>query len=366
MLDVAVRRRLGAFTLDVAFTGPEGGVTALFGPSGSGKSTVVNTIAGLLRPDAGHVRLAGWTLFDSAAGVDRPQHRRRIGYVFQDARLFPHMSVRSNLYYGYRRAPESERRIFPDTIVALLGLTRLLDRRPVDLSGGEKQRVALGRALLSQPRLLLMDEPLASLDPARKAEILPYVERLRDEVRLPIVYVSHSVEEVARLADALVVLDHGRVAAAGGVAEVMARLELFPPDSAYEAGAIVPVQVAAHDDAFALTTLTFDGGALIVPRVEREIGSCLRIRIKARDVMLARVHPQEVSALNVLPARIEELRAADGCHADVRIAVGAARLVARLTRRSAVGLGLVSGMPVFAVVKSVAIDGSVDFPRRKE
>lgn len=357
MLDVAVRRQLGAFTLDAEFRGPEVGVTALFGASGSGKSTVVAAIAGLLRPQAGHVRLGEETFFDAAQGIDVPLHRRRIGWVFQDARLFPHLSVRDNLLYGFRRAPKAERRIGLAQVVEMLGIAALLSRRPYALSGGERQRVGLGRALLSQPRLLLMDEPLASLDAGRKAEILPYIERLRDDVRIPIVWVSHSLEEVGRLADTLVVLDRGHVVACGDVATVLTRLDLFPPDSPYEAGAVLAVRVAGHDEAFALTRLVFDGGELVVPRLDRAPGDSLRIRIRARDVMLAASAPAGLSALNVLDAVVEEVREADASQTDVRLTIGSARLVCRVTRLSAHKLSLAPGRRTFAVVKSVAIDG---------
>ncbi|MBK8211134.1 MAG: molybdenum ABC transporter ATP-binding protein [Rhodospirillales bacterium] len=357
MLDVAVRQRLGNFVVDVAFQGPAAGVTALFGPSGSGKSTIISAIAGLRRPDAGHVRLGDVTFFDAAAGINQPLHRRRVGWVFQDARLFPHMSVRHNLLYGFRRAPAAECRIGFDQVVALLGIEPLLSRLPYALSGGEKQRVALGRALLSQPRLLLMDEPLASLDAGRKAEILPYIEKLRDEVRLPIVWVSHVLDEVARLADTLVILEHGRAVACGDITTLLARLDLFPPDSPYEAGALLTVRVAGHDNGFALTRLAFDGGELLVPRLAQPVGERLRIRIRARDVMLAGSEPPDLSALNVLSAVVEEVRMADAAHADIRLSIGKAQLVSRITRRSAERLNLAAGGRIFAVVKSVAIDG---------
>lgn len=357
MLDLAVRRQLGAFVLDAAFRGADRGITALFGPSGSGKSTIIAAIAGLLRPDWGHVRLGSTTFFDAQAGIDQPLHRRRIGWVFQDARLFPHMSVRSNLLYGFRRAPANDRRIGLDHVVALLGIESLLTRLPHALSGGERQRVGLGRALLSQPRLLLMDEPLASLDAGRKAEVLPYIERLRDELGVPIVWVSHSLDEVARLADTLVVLDRGRAVACGDVAAVLARLDLFPPDSPYEAGAVLAVTIAGHDEAFALTRLAFDGGALLVPRLDHPVGQRLRIRVRARDVMLALAEPAGLSALNVLPAVVEEVRLADAAHADIRLGVGGAQLVSRITHRSLERLELACGMRVFAVIKSVAIEG---------
>ena len=228
MMDLAIRKRLGEFTLDVSFAVPEYGVTALFGRSGAGKTSVIAAIAGLLRPDEGRIQVGDQILFDSSAGHDVPVHRRRVGYVFQDGRLFPHLSVRDNLLYGYRGSPGKNRRITLDEVVELLGVAPLLERRPRDLSGGEKQRVAIGRALLAQPEVLLMDEPLASLDAPRKREILPYLERLRDELRLPIVYVSHAIEEVVRLANQVVVLDAGRVAATGTPEQLGERLDLRP------------------------------------------------------------------------------------------------------------------------------------------
>jgi molybdate transport system ATP-binding protein len=356
MLDVRLRLQLAGFGLDVAFTGPESGITALFGPSGAGKSMVVNAMAGIVDVDAGHVRLGATTVIDTATGTLVPPRRRRFGYVFQDARLFPHMTVKDNLLYGWRRSPPAERRIDVDHVVALLGLAPLLERRPRGLSGGEAQRVGLGRALLAQPRLLLMDEPLAALDVRLKAEILPYIERLRDAFGLPIVYVSHSIEEVTRLADTLIVLDRGRVVAAGDVFEVMARLELLPPGSPYEAGAIVDCRVAVHDEIYALTRLHFDGGTLVVPRLPLAAGARLRVRILARDVLVALVRPEGLSAQNFVEGRVAGVRYEDGAYAEVQIAAGAARILARITRQSSERLGLVPGRPVIAVIKSMAID----------
>jgi molybdate transport system ATP-binding protein len=225
VLDVVIRKRLGSFRLDADFSMETHGLTALFGRSGSGKTSIVSAIAGLIRPDAGRIVADGVTLFDSGSGIDVPAEARRVGYVFQDARLFPHLSVRDNLRYGLRRAPAGEHSTGFDAVVDLLGVAHLLDRRPRMLSGGEKQRVAIGRALLAQPRLLLMDEPLASLDRERRLEILPYIERLRDEAGMLIVYVSHAIEEVVRLASAVVVVDEGRTMTQGSVIELAERFD---------------------------------------------------------------------------------------------------------------------------------------------
>jgi len=351
-LEVEIRHRQGDFALDVGFRG-EGRLTALFGRSGAGKTTVVNVIAGLVRPQHGRVVVDGRTLVDTDRGTVLPMHRRRIGYVFQEGRLFPHLTVRQNLLYGRWFTPKTERSAEFTRVVELLGIAPLLDRRPALLSGGEKQRVAIGRALLASPRLLLMDEPLAALDEARKAEILPYLERLRDEARIPIVYVSHGIGEVARLADTLVLLAEGRVAAAGPVAEVMGRADLFPRA---EAGAVLEAAVEDHDDRWQLTRLRVAAGFLTVPRVELPAGRRVRIRIRARDVMLATRAPDHLSALNVLPATVADITPGDGPTADIRLDCAGDRLLARLTRRSIEALELAPGRPVHAVIKSVAFD----------
>jgi molybdenum ABC transporter, ATP-binding protein len=356
MLEVRLRHRFAGFTLDVSFDGPDHGITALFGPSGCGKSTVVNAIAGLLRGHEGRIALDGTVLFDSARGINLPLRARRIGYVFQDARLFPHMRVRANLLYGFRRAPKENRRIAVDQVIDLLGISTLLDRYPAGLSGGERQRVGLGRALLAQPRLLLMDEPLAALDPERKADILPYIERLRDDLGLPVVYVSHAIEEVARLADMLVLMDAGRAVAIGPVVDVMANLDLFEHVDEFEGGAVLPVQVLGHDETYQLTRLGFAGGELVVPRVNCPLGRNIRARIRARDVTLALSKPEAISALNVLPALISGVRREEGAYAEVQVMMAETPLVVRLTRQSVDRLGLQPGQSVFAIVKSVAID----------
>jgi molybdate transport system ATP-binding protein len=354
-LAVDVAHRFSAFALDVKFES-EGRLTALFGRSGAGKSTLVNMIAGLVRPERGRIVVDGQPLFDREQGIDLAPHRRRLGYVFQEGRLFPHLTVRQNLLYGHWFAPRRERRIQFGAVVELLGIGHLLRRRPTLLSGGEKQRVAIGRALLASPRALLLDEPLAALDHERKEEILPYIERLRDELATPIVYVSHAMAEVARLASTLVVMSEGRVQAAGPVAEVLGRVDLFPLTGRYEAGALIEVRVAAHDDAFGLTTLATSAGSLRVQRLRAEIGTQLRVRVRARDVMIALAPPTGISALNILPARVAEIGPDAGPVADIRLASGADTVVARLTRYSIETLGLAPGREVFAVIKSVAFD----------
>jgi molybdate transport system ATP-binding protein len=355
MLEVAVAHRFGGFALDAAFKSA-GGLTALFGRSGAGKTTLINAIAGLLCPARGQILLDGEILTDTERGIFVPAHRRRIGYVFQEGRLFPHLSVRQNLLYGRWFAPKGDRAGEVEQVIELLGIAPLLDRRPANLSGGEKQRVAIGRALLARPRLLVMDEPLASLDEGRKTEILPYIERLRDEALVPIVYVSHQIAEVARLATDLVVISEGRVAATGPTASIMGRIDLFPLTGRAEAGAILATRVAGHDPAFGLTTLRAAAGELRVPHLDLPVGAALRVRIRARDVMIAIEPPEGLSALNVLPGTVVEIGRADGPIVEMRLDCAGEALVARLTRRSVETLGLAPGRAVYAVIKSIAFD----------
>jgi molybdate transport system ATP-binding protein len=356
MLEVAAQHRLGRFHLDAAFaSGP--GLTALFGRSGAGKTSLVNVIAGLVRPEQGRVVVDGAILLDTARGIFVPKHKRRIGYVFQEGRLFPHLTVRQNLLFGrwFTRAEAPGAGL--DEVVALLGIAPLLHRRPAALSGGEKQRVAIGRALLANPRLLLMDEPLASLDHQRKDEILPYIERLRDETRVPIVYVSHSVAEVTRLATTMVLMSAGKVDAVGPVAEVMGRLDLYPRTGRFEAGAVLETTVAGHDADYGLTLLSYGNGTIRVPRLDLAAGARVRVRIRARDVMIAVTPPKGLSALNILPGEIAEIGQVEGPIRDLRIALGGGVfLLARVTSRSLAELFLTPGRAVFAVIKSVALD----------
>ena len=355
-MSVRLRHTLGAFELDAAFEfGAQPGVTALFGPSGAGKSTVINAIAGLLQPAFGRIVLGGETLLDTDHGISVPARLRRIGVVFQDTRLFPHLSVRANLLYGWQRTRERVEPAGIDSVIALLALDRLLDRRPRTLSGGEKSRVALGRALLMNPRALLLDEPLSALDAGLKAEILPYLERLARDTRIPMLYVSHSLDEVARLADRMVVIDKGHVVAEGSVFEVTQRLDLIAGRELLP-GAVLEARIAGHDEVHGLTELAFAGEVLVVPRIAKLPGDTVRIRIDPPDVMLALARPEGVSANNILPATIAAIEEA-GAHADVQLALGEARLTARITRRSLERLALKPGLPVFAVIKSVTVGG---------
>jgi len=355
MLEVAAKARLGSFSLDIQFEVEGGGITALFGRSGAGKTSTVNVIAGLRRPDSGRVALDGDVLFDSTAGIDVAPERRRIGYVFQEGRLFPHMTAAGNLAYGMRRIQAPDRSVSFDHVVDLLGLRGLLYRRPADLSGGEKQRVAVGRALLMSPRVLLMDEPLASLDAPRKGEILPFIERLREDLSIPVVYVSHVIEEIVRLADRMVLMSDGRVAAQGPVEEVMSRIDLQPLTGRYEAGAVVTALVSGYDRDYDLTHLTFAGGVMQIPGIEVPVGERLRIRIRARDVALSVTEPTGLSIRNVFAGTVTDV-SVDGAFADLVVDVGTP-IWARITARSLDELKLAPGARVFALVKSVAIDG---------
>ncbi len=354
-LEIDVEKALGDFRLRARFSAGAG-VTALFGHSGAGKSTLVNLIAGLERPDRGRIVAGGAVLFDDRRGIDVAPGRRRIGYIFQEGRLFPHLTVRQNLLYGRWFTRPADRYVTLAPVVDLLGLSSLLDRRPAALSGGEKQRVAIGRALLTSPRLLLMDEPLAALDQARRDEILPYVERLRDELRLPIVYVSHAIEEVTRLATTLVLIAGGTVAAAGPVDEITSRLDLQNLIGRYEAGTVIDGTVTAVDAAWHLAEVGFGGGRLLVPNLALPVGATVRVRIRARDIALALRPPEDVSILNVLPGRVVALGNADGGLIEVQVQAGTVLLVARITRKALDGLGIVPGQALYLMIKSITFD----------
>jgi len=352
-LIVAAKQRLGGFLLDAAFTS-ERGVTALFGRSGSGKTSMIRIIAGLARPDEGRVILDGEALTETATGTFVPKHRRRFGYVFQEARLFPHLSVRANLSYGRWFTAKTVGGENFDRIVDLLGIEPLLERSPAKLSGGEKQRVAIGRALLFAPRLLLMDEPLAALDEARKAEILPYLERLRDQTEIPIIYVSHSIAEVARLANQVVVLSDGKVEATGPAVDILSR-----PSAAAdrkEAGALLEGIVESFDAHHRLSTVALKSSQLHIPGAALAPGRPVRIRIPSRDVMLATVRPEGLSALNILEGRIEAISSDEDGTVEIRIDCGGDAILSRITALSCERLDLRPRKTVFAVIKTVALE----------
>jgi len=358
ILDVDIRHVQGAFDLHARFQS-DGKLTALFGPSGSGKTTIVNAIGGLVRPDHGRIVVQGQVLVDTKKNVFVPKYRRRIGYVFQEGRLFPHLNVRQNLLFGRWFTPRRDRKASFDHVVDLLGVAPLLDRWPTTLSGGEKQRVAIGRALLADPQLLLMDEPLASLDEARKAEIYPYIERLRDDGGVPIVLVSHSVAEIARLATSIVVLSEGSVTASGPASDLLRHTNLFTQIGLAEAGALLDARILRHEDSFGLTVLQAKAGTLTVPRLDRPVGTGLRVRLRARDIILSLHKPVGMSALNVLPGHISSIEDAEGASVDVQLDCGGDGIVARVTRKSVDELGLRVGLPVHAIIKTIAFDPEV-------
>ncbi|MFZ5897249.1 MAG: molybdenum ABC transporter ATP-binding protein [Myxococcota bacterium] len=331
------------------------GVTALFGASGAGKTSCLRLIAGLDRGQ-GSLHAFGECWQDDARGTFVAPHLRSIGYVFQEASLFPHLSVRGNLAYAQKRQRSSKNALALASVLKMLGIEALLDRTFAGLSGGERQRVAIARALLSAPRLLLMDEPLAALDEPRKADVLPYIERLRDELSIPIVYVSHSLDEVTRLADTLVLLDQGRVAAQGPILELLGRIDL-PLSLGDQAGVVIEAHVAEHDAEHHLTRLEFGSASLWVSRIERSLGALARARLLARDVSIAIQQPAPSSILNVLPARIVALSDHGPDRVNVRLAVGNddTIVLSRITRRSRDLLRLRAGARVFAQVKTVAL-----------
>ena len=342
----------GDFELDVDLKCPDQGITALLGPSGCGKTTLLRAIAGLEVCHDGYLKVGDMTWQSASQFV--PPHQRRLGYVFQEASLFAHLRVRGNVEYGLKRVPASERKIALSNVVELLGIGQLLDRNIDQLSGGEQQRVAIARALAVSPDILLMDEPLAALDLARKQEIMPYLESLRDELDIPVLYVSHSPDEVARLADHLVLLEAGRVMAQGGTGDMLTRLDL-PLARGSDAEALIEATVAGHDERYHLTYLDFAGGRFTVVRKDLPVGSTARLRIAARDVSLTLVPQTDTSILNIFPATVDELIPEGEAQMMVRLLVGGAPMLSRITRKSASGLDLQPGKQVYAQAKSVAL-----------
>jgi molybdate transport system ATP-binding protein len=349
-----VLHRQGDFDLDVSFEAGRG-VTALFGPSGSGKTSLVQMIAGLTRPDDARISFDGIMWNDTDRRIFVPPHRRRIGYVFQEGRLFPHLTARQNLLYGRFFAPHGDIRISEEEVVGLLGIGRLLAQRPGTLSGGEKQRVAIGRALLSAPRLILMDEPLSALDRSRRQEILPYIERIRDEVKIPIIYVSHALDEVARLANRVVLLDEGKVRAEGTPQDVFPELQSGEDGMAPQS--ILQARIVGHEPRFGLSTAEIGDDILTLQPIDLPDGTPVRIRVAATDVMIALGRHADLSALNQLPGTVAGLEP-DGHHVLITLDCHGQRLLARITLLSAERLGLRPGAEVYALFKAVTVDGA--------
>lgn len=352
-LEVKLQGRLGEFQLDVDFSAPSTGVTALFGRSGSGKTSVLRAIAGLAKTHSGTVKINGETWQDAKTFV--PPHRRPVGYVFQEAGLFPHLTVQGNLEYGWKRIDKTQRRIDFKQTVELLGIGSLLKRSTYRLSGGERQRVAIARALLTSPHLLLMDEPLSALDHAAKQSIFPYLESLYDEYAIPALYVSHDPNEVARFADRMVVLEQGKVIADGPATELLTRLDL--PLAAYdEATATLEGWVSTHDDTYHLTWIAMHGGQLAVSREDLPAGKLARVEVRARDVSLSLKPHSDTSIINILPVTVIDARDINPSQVIVRLQLQDNQyLLSRITRRSAMMLGIREGMCLYAQVKSVAL-----------
>lgn len=347
-----------SFTLKVDLDLPGSGVTALFGPSGSGKTTCLRAIAGLERSSANGVNnfvaVNGEVWQDDTSGVFLPTHQRALGFVFQEASLFPHLSVAQNLAFGQSRVPQVQRRVSLEQAIELLGIGPLLARAPHKLSGGERQRVSIARALATSPHLLLMDEPLAALDAKRKAEIFPYLETLHRTLQLPILYVSHAIDEVARLADHLVLIEAGQVIAAGDTAALMTRLDL-PLAQGDGAGAIITATVVSHDPQYVVTLARFAGGDIHIPQQRAPIGDTVRVRVQARDVSLTLEKQVGTSIQNILPVYITAMLPDSPGQVMVRLDAAGTALLARVTARSADALKLAVGQQLFAQVKGVAI-----------
>ena len=357
MLQVSVLKRRDGFTLRAEFEAPTPGIVALFGRSGCGKTTLINIISGLLAPEEGSVRLDDTVLTDTRSGVAIPVEKRRVGYVFQDPRLFPHFSVLGNLRYGQKRATPAAHSITFDEVITLLGLAALLDRRPHQLSGGERQRVSLGRALLSQPRLLLLDEPLAALDVARREEVLPYLEALRDRLSIPMVYVSHQFDEVLRLATHVVLMESGCVLTQGTLGEVSLRPELraiVGPDSV---GAVLDGVVTKTDPARGMADLQLGNGTLYVSLRDVAVGSRVRVQLLARDIILATESPHGLSVQNALHGVVAEVSDDEQEAVLVKVDIGGAIVLARITQNALEALRLRTGSAVWVLVKAVSTRG---------
>jgi molybdate transport system ATP-binding protein len=358
MLRLSVVKRWEGFKLRAQLEAPTPGVVALFGRSGCGKTTLINIISGLLQPDEGRVELDGVTLTDTRERIRVPVERRRIGYVFQDARLFPHLGVLTNLRYGMRRAPKENRFIRLDEVIALLGLEPLLGRRPYRLSGGERQRVALGRALLAQPRLLLLDEPMAALDAARREEVLPYLETLRDRLSIPMVFVSHQLDEVLRLATHVALMESGEIVASGTLSDISLRPELRAIVGPEAVGSVLDGVVTRVDTTDGMADVQIGRGTLHISVPGTRVGARMRIQLLARDIILATEPPRGLSVRNAVEGIIAELSDDVGQAVLIKVDIGAgAAVLSRVTRNATRALGLRAGMTVWVLVKAVSARG---------
>jgi molybdate transport system ATP-binding protein len=360
-LSISLTSPISGFDLKLEETIPLTGVTALFGPSGSGKSLLLRMIAGFDKPESGTISINDKVWFDSERGVDLPAFRRPLGYMFQDTRLFSHLNVRKNLDFALKRALPAPDHIEIDDVIATLGLSSLLLRSPESLSGGEKQRVALARTLLTQPRLLLLDEPLAALDSNSRAHILPYLEKTLHRFDIPTIYVSHSINEVAYLADRVLVLEQGRTQAFGPTSDILERLDLQPVTDGFESGVVLEGHVSKHDPRLCLTHVRLDEQSISMPlKAEIDPGTRLRVRVRARDVAISLTRPEGISIRNILVGTITDIALREGSsYAELLLDIGSARLRARLTRAAIEDLGLAQGQTVHALIKSVSFDSRI-------
>ena len=355
-ISIKIDHPLADFDLSVDFSIDGNATSAIFGPSGAGKSTLINILAGLEKPARGHIAINGRIVEDTATKTTiAPQHRK-IGYVFQQPHLFPHLTVEKNLLFGWRRTKSRASQAEIQRLIELLGINNLLKRKPRALSGGEKQRVALGRALLTNPDLLLLDEPLAALDHKRRDEILPYIEKIRHEQQIPMLYVSHSIDEVTRIADHVHVINEGKIVANGTISEVFSRVDLYPITGRFEAGAIIDGAITRHRQDEVITEISFGSQFLTVPLMSGEVGESVRVRVRARDIIIAKQRPEQISANNIFKATILDIRQTEDLYADLQLQCDATRLLARITRHSAARLDIAIGSEVYAVIKSVTID----------
>jgi len=354
MLKLSIKHHSGNFPIDMTFEADPRSITSVFGRSGSGKTSIINMIAGLKKPDSGLIKVGDDILLDTDNNIDLPPEKRGLGYIFQDGRLFPHMDVRKNLLYG-SRLTATDTDITFDHVIDILKIAPLLERKPLNLSGGEKQLVAIGRAILTQPRLLLMDEPLASIDTQLRGQILPFIEELRDKLGLTIIYVSHAIDEVIRLSDKMVLISNGTKKAEGTVDQIMGRLDLHPLTGRFDAGAVLKTIVEKYDETFDLTSLSFNGGTLQVTGAKLPIGEKVRVHVRARDVSLSINYPKETSVLNIFEGVITEIGDQGGPQVDIKIDIGST-LIARITKKSYEELNLKKGSTIFAMLKAVAVD----------